>query len=192
MIKGNTFKPKLHKLSLFSDRAREVIEWGVQLDRGFPPRSKWTYGRFFTQLLFHNPHSASNSFCLGIYNFLFFHQLSILHSNYLTCFVTLMSELVTLLQKIIWLLAKHTRWYWVISPCQFPKKPRRWLLFNSINMQKVILLVTFNNVENHFSGYKKVMFISFTKLIGFSNKIFCLYKIENYSNYFLKYDFYRY
>ena len=53
-----------------------------------------------------------------------------------------------------------------------------------------ILLVTFNNVENHFSGYKKVMFISFTKLIGFSNKIFCLYKIENYSNNFLKYDFY--
>ena len=30
-----------------SDPAREVFECGVQLARGFPPRSKWTYGEVF-------------------------------------------------------------------------------------------------------------------------------------------------
>ena len=29
------------------DPAREVFECGVQLARGFPPRSKWTYGEVF-------------------------------------------------------------------------------------------------------------------------------------------------
>ena len=30
-----------------SDPAREVFECGVQLARGFPPRSKWTYREVF-------------------------------------------------------------------------------------------------------------------------------------------------
>ena len=30
-----------------SDPAREVFECGVQLARGFPPRSKWRYGEVF-------------------------------------------------------------------------------------------------------------------------------------------------
>ena len=39
--------------------AQEVMECGVQLVQGFPPRCKWMYRGFFTQLLFHNPHSFS-------------------------------------------------------------------------------------------------------------------------------------
>ena len=31
----------------YSDPAREVFECGVQLARGFPPRSKWTYREVF-------------------------------------------------------------------------------------------------------------------------------------------------
>ena len=79
----------------------------------------------------------------------------------------------------------------VIMSCQCQKKPRRWLLFNTINMQKIILWVTkFNNNRKSLLILKtNDLFISFTKLILFSNKIFCLYKIENCSNYFLNYDF---
>ena len=39
--------------------AREVIECGVQLARGFLPGASGRTRRFFTQLLFHNPHSFS-------------------------------------------------------------------------------------------------------------------------------------
>ena len=35
--------------------AREAFERGVQLARGFPPSASGRRGRFFTQLLFHNP-----------------------------------------------------------------------------------------------------------------------------------------
>ena len=52
-----------------SDPAREVIECGVQLARGFPPRSKWTYGEVFHPAVVPQPPfniNQANSFSLAV------------------------------------------------------------------------------------------------------------------------------
>ena len=53
-----------------SDPAREVFECGVQLARGFPPRSKWTYGEVFHPAVVPQP---PFNLAIGLlWNFFFF------------------------------------------------------------------------------------------------------------------------
>ena len=65
MLAGTWFKN-------ISDPAREVIECGVQLARGFPPRSKWTYGEVFHPAVVPQPPFSSNLTIHSIWQFIQF------------------------------------------------------------------------------------------------------------------------